>query len=1240
MSNQQLYTVGGDGRAPVASRKARHLQGVLLLSGVCLALQLRAQELVDLTSPAGGIITYSSSHATYPGTLAFDNVFTGTASRWLALVSAFPNVYLQYQFNGLGTVVNAYRIYSTSDTSSAPKHFQFKGSYNGMDWVTLDSQTNQTGWISGQPRLYAFWNHTPYTHYRLTVAANNGGTQYVALNEMELFNTVLDDRLAITGFPGAYGAVVPPYGHTNNLVAGNTFLCSAPAGTVNVATGLLARCSGYALYTNGTSLAASGTTNEYLYTHDLAAQLVWHWTGRFLFTITGGANGSISTNGGWFDQGEALVVSATPVGGYRFYCWSGDVPDDDRFSPAITLAASRPRTVAANFGKTYHVAIGGNDTTGDGLSWATAWGSVGHAIATAPDYSQVLISNGTYSAQNLSLAKHLTLQGVGPSETRLDAANAAPIFLSINAAHARLIGLTFYRGSYTAWGKTGSAFILESGVVSNCTIRSCVCNYGAAVKQTGGLITHSRFFSNSGTTYDARTIRMDGGVMRFCEIGTNTAPNTAVVATCDVAGGVMSNCVIRGNLPNGSYSADYSKNSMLLSGNGMAANCLFEGNGNLTATQRGTVRVAGGRLRGCLITGNKAYDEAGIRVTGGTVENCTVAENTISASGDGLGAGLTISGGTAVNTIISGNANTSGYEVDQTGGLVFHSCTDVLISGEGNRLGDPGFTDAANGDFTLSVASMCRNSGTNLFWMPDGIDLAGSPRIIGERVDMGALEAGEDSAGPLTCDFTADREIGFTNLLYVALTAFAGGDGAAEASFAWDLDGDGEYDDASGGTISPAFGPGFHMIGLVATSGESTATKVKTAFIKVYPADVFVSKNGSDTAPYHTWATAARTVVDALSIVRTPGDTRPKSLTISNGTYAARNLLVDVPVIFRSAGPASAILDGENLGRIMTVQHPDALLTGLTFYRGKLDQYGVDGGGLILGNGTISNCLFDACFGGYESMFYQTNGLATHCQFKNSLSRVNPATTVSVNLDGVMQFCEIGPNNRAMLATCEVTGSGVISNCVIHGNLPQDVYNADFRRNTLHLLNGLVSNCRIEGNGSLVNTWGGAVYMAGGTLRGCLIAGNQATNEAGISMSGGAVESCTVAGNTISATGDGKGAGLTISGGTVVNSIFSGNTNTSSNEVDRTGGTITYCCIDDEALTVGTGNRSGAPGFVNAVGGDYTLTRTSQCLNAAMEQAWMIGAVDLAGRPRIRNRVPDVGAFEGLLPGSMVILVR
>ena len=56
---------------------------------------------------------------------------------------------------------------------------------------------------------------------------------------------------------------------------------------------------------------------------------------------------------------------------------------------------------------------------------------------------------------------------------------------------------------------------------------------------------------------------------------------------------------------------------------------------------------------------------------------------------------------------------------------------------------DPGFTDAANGDYTLLKTSACRNAGANQSWMAGAKDLAGKKRINerdGSVVDLGCYE--------------------------------------------------------------------------------------------------------------------------------------------------------------------------------------------------------------------------------------------------------------------------------------------------------------------------------------------------------------------------------------------------------------------------------------------------------------------------------------------------------------------
>ena len=70
-----------------------------------------------------------------------------------------------------------------------------------------------------------------------------------------------------------------------------------------------------------------------------------------------------------------------------------------------------------------------------------------------------------------------------------------------------------------------------------------------------------------------------------------------------------------------------------------------------------------------------------------------------------------------------------------------------------------------------------------------------------------------------------------------------------------------------------------------------------------------------------------------------------------------------------------------------------------------------------------------------------------------------------------------------------------------------------------------------------------------------------------------------------------------------------------------------------------TGNISNDPLFVDSSAGDYHLSRLSPCINAGVDRAWMIGAVDLDGEPRLISTV-DMGAYELPPPLGTIIIVR
>ena len=160
-------------------------------------------------------------------------------------------------------------------------------------------------------------------------------------------------------------------------------------------------------------------------------------------------------------------------------------------------------------------------------------------------------------------------------------------------------------------------------------------------------------------------------------------------------------------------------------------------------------------VRNCLIAANDANSTAtsgktprgdASYVAGGTVlfESCTVVTNHPVAhprGGDAYtaGLGIEVAGGTVTirNSILWGN----GDDVIGTVALEYSDVEDGDNVGvDGCISADPQFIDAAGSDFRVKGFSPCANAGTNQAWMVAATDLAGSPRLSGSAVEMGAYE--------------------------------------------------------------------------------------------------------------------------------------------------------------------------------------------------------------------------------------------------------------------------------------------------------------------------------------------------------------------------------------------------------------------------------------------------------------------------------------------------------------------
>ncbi|MEM9105671.1 MAG: hypothetical protein AAGC96_08440 [Pseudomonadota bacterium] len=86
--------------------------------------------------------------------------------------------YVRYRFDGSERrVADAYWVTSSKDATKDSDFFtqwEFQGSNDGSDWVTLDSRDGETGWSGTETRYFEFENSTPYEYYQILFSGGGG----------------------------------------------------------------------------------------------------------------------------------------------------------------------------------------------------------------------------------------------------------------------------------------------------------------------------------------------------------------------------------------------------------------------------------------------------------------------------------------------------------------------------------------------------------------------------------------------------------------------------------------------------------------------------------------------------------------------------------------------------------------------------------------------------------------------------------------------------------------------------------------------------------------------------------------------------------------------------------------------------------------------------------------------------------------------------------------------------------
>jgi hypothetical protein len=242
--------------------------------------------------------------------------------------------------------------------------------------------------------------------------------------------------------------------------------------------------------------------------------------------------------------------------------------------------------------------------------------------------------------------------------------------------------------------------------------------------------------------------------------------------------------------------------------------------------------------------------------------------------------------------------------------------------------------------------------------------------------------------------------------------------------------------------------------------------------------------------------------------------------------------------------------------------------------------------------------------GGMARCVYLTNGAAM-AGFTLTYGAVNYGAVLA----GGGVYCEF---------------SAVVSNCVLTGN------SADLLGGGA--CGGTLNNCTLTGN--LTQQFGGGAGSA--TLNNCILTGNQTRGVGG--GPGAGAYNCTLNNCTLTTNeAEGGSSWDTVLGGEVAWSTLN-NCIVIDTYYDyyAYNSVLNYCCISELVAGEGLFNSlnyccTNDPAF----GDGLHLQSNSPCINSG-NNAYVVGATDLDGNPRIVGGTVDIGAYEYQTPTSII----
>jgi hypothetical protein len=197
-AESKTLTITGEAKVPVKYK---------VEASVGVPVELSTNAVPTMTGPitpsgeASASSTYiSTSTGIYHAWKAFNKVKNKGEMCW-APPSGTTRGWIQYRFSSYKSI-HLYRLYAqyTAPAGRAPKDWTLQGSNNGVDFVIIDTRADVTGWATDGVVYKEFVVPVPqeFLFYRLDITANNGATDYVTIQEWEMFETTLTETTPIT----------------------------------------------------------------------------------------------------------------------------------------------------------------------------------------------------------------------------------------------------------------------------------------------------------------------------------------------------------------------------------------------------------------------------------------------------------------------------------------------------------------------------------------------------------------------------------------------------------------------------------------------------------------------------------------------------------------------------------------------------------------------------------------------------------------------------------------------------------------------------------------------------------------------------------------------------------------------------------------------------------------------------------------------------------------------------------